>query len=122
MASSTLAFDELLAMAQEPERLEAYRQREVRSIIEQAPDEIRRRLRGLQFQIDAHRTQYNNNPIGACVQLSKMMHESFFKLQTHLSQAASETAALPRPATKHSHTPLTRHHAKVIFLPLKHPE
>jgi len=77
MASSPLAFDELLAMAQEPERLEAYRQKEVRCIIEQAPDEIRRRLQGLQFQIDAHRSLHNDNPIGACVQLSKMMHESF---------------------------------------------
>jgi len=122
MASSPLAFDELLAMAQEPERLEAYRQREVHSIIEQAPDEIRRRLRGLQFQIDAHRSLHNDNPIGACVQLSKMMHESFYKLQTYLSQAAWETAVLSRPATKHSHPSRTRHHAKVIFLPLKCPE
>lgn len=120
MTSGTLAFDELLVMAQDPERLEAYRQKEVRSIIEQAPDQIQHRLQGLQFQIDAHRALHSDSPIGACVQLSKMMHDSFYKLQTYLTQAAKEAAALE--ANTHKSRPQQtklQHSAQVIPLPLK---
>jgi len=120
MASGTLAFDELLVMAQDPERLEAYRQKEVRSIIEQAPDRIQHRLQGLQFQIDAHRTLHNDSPIGACIQLSKMMHDSFSKLQAYLTQAAKEAAALQLNTHKNIHRkPTVQHCAQVIPLPLK---
>jgi len=118
MASGILAFDELLAMAQEPERLEAYRQREVRSIIERAPYEIRRRLRGLQFQVDAHRRLHNDSPIGACIQLSKMMQDSFYKLHTYLTQTTRE-AASPLPEPKNTAARSPKYKAKVIPLPLK---
>lgn len=119
MTSGTLAFDDLLVMAQDPERLEAYRQKEVRSIIDQAPDEIQRRLQGLQFHIDAHRTLHNDSPIGACVQLSKMMHDSFFQLQNYLTQAAKEAAALQVNAIKKTPAATTQYSAQIIPLPCR---
>lgn len=119
MTPYTLAFDELLIMAQDPERLETYRQQEVLSIIEQAPESMRRRLQGLQFQIDAHRTLHNDSPVGACIQLSKMMHESFNKLQTYLTQAAKEVSALQHSNPEKERQPASTLSAKVIRLPLK---
>jgi len=119
MTSGILAFDELLVMAQNPERLEAYRQKEVRLVIDQAPDSMRRRLQGLQFQIDAHRSLHSESPIGACVQLSKMMHDSFSKLQNYLTQAAREAANLQLNAATKPQQGAKTLSADIIHLPLK---
>lgn len=46
--------DELMELAKnDPEALEAYRLAEIELIIESAPEGRRRRLRGMQFEIDA---------------------------------------------------------------------
>lgn len=79
-------FDTLLKLAKEqPEELERFRQEQVELIINQAPDDCQRRLRGLQFQIDAQRQLHNDSPMGACVKISQMMHESFSELRGWLN-------------------------------------
>ncbi|WP_018277650.1 DUF3135 domain-containing protein [Teredinibacter turnerae] len=76
------SFERLFHMAEhEPEALEAFRQQEVAAIIDSAPEEMQRRLRGLQFQIDCQR-ELHQTPVGVCMAISQMMHESLGKLQS----------------------------------------
>ncbi len=95
-------FEHLSALAQEnPEKLESIRRNCVESIIESAPHEMRRRLRGLQFQIDCRR-ELHAHPLGACIEISKMMYESLHKLNEALcgrSPASPEPLALDDTAT-----------------------
>ncbi len=80
------SFDQLLKLAQEkPEELEQFRQEQVELLISQAPESSRRRLRGLQFQIDAQRQLHSDSPMGACMKMSQMMHESFAELRVWLN-------------------------------------
>ncbi|MGH1440987.1 MAG: DUF3135 domain-containing protein [Cellvibrionaceae bacterium] len=80
------SFDTLLRLAKEkPEELEKFRQEQVESIINQAPEGSQRRLRGLQFQIDAQRKLHSDSPMGACLKISQMMHESFSELRVWLN-------------------------------------
>jgi hypothetical protein len=79
-------FDQLLKLAQEkPEELERFRQEQVELLINEAPVESQRRLRGLQFQIDAQRELHQDSPMGACMKISQMMHESFAELRVWLN-------------------------------------
>ncbi len=79
------SFDELKRLAeQSPERLEAFRTREIEALIARAPEHLKRRLRGLQFQVNCQR-QLHKSPLGSCIAISKMMHESLLKLQAVLS-------------------------------------
>ncbi|TVZ38471.1 uncharacterized protein DUF3135 [Alteromonadaceae bacterium 2753L.S.0a.02] len=106
------SFEQLAKMAEtHPEALEQFRQREVEALIDSAPVEMQRRLRGLQFQIDCQR-QLHPTPVGACLAISKMMHESLGRLQRALhglqseaeldsqspSQAANGAQIIPFPA------------------------
>ncbi len=78
-------FEELRQLAEEsPERLEAFLSREVEALIDSAPIEIQDRLRGLQFQVDCQR-KIHKSPLGSCVAISKMMHESLSRLQQVLN-------------------------------------
>ena len=80
-------FDELLRLAEKnPERLEALRAEMCEQLILDAPAEYRRRLRGLQFQIDMER-QKASTPMAACIKISEMMHDSFGRLRDALNEA-----------------------------------
>lgn len=80
-------FDELLKLAKtNPEALEQFRQEQVEKIISEAPDSSKQRLRGLQFQIDAQRQIHHDSPLGSCMKISLMMHESFAELRGWLNQ------------------------------------
>lgn len=80
-------FDELLTMANEqPEQLEVLRQKMINEIIDQAKPQFQKRLRGLQFQIDAQR-KIAKTPLAACIKLSSMMMDSFEKLRNELPAA-----------------------------------
>ena len=69
-----LNFDELARLAQEdPEAFEALRTQKIQQLIDAAP--ARRRLLGLQWQIDMERAQ-SNSAFDACVRISRMMWES----------------------------------------------
>ncbi len=65
------------------EDLEAYRQKEIEALINSAPEKYRRRLRGIQFQVDAQR-QKHSNPLNSCAAISSMMYESLNKLNSVL--------------------------------------
>lgn len=80
-------FDELVRLAKEdPEELERIRAEAVETLINKAPLESQRRLRGLQFQVDMER-QKAKNPMDSCIRVSKMMHDSFNTLRDALNAA-----------------------------------
>lgn len=84
-----------------PEGFERWRQQEVEAIIGSAPDKQQQRLRGLQFQIDAQR-DIHKSPMGACIKISNMMHDSFAQLRHMLNQLSNQaspvTAVIEEPA------------------------
>lgn len=82
-------FDQLRELAQNnPAALERLRLREIENVIGSAPEHARRRLRGLQFQIDCKRAAQKNS-MGACIAVSKMMHESLNRLNAMLNGKAT---------------------------------
>lgn len=78
-------FDELVAMAESsPEELDRLRREMVERIIESTSNEVlRRRLRGLQFQIDA-KIRKARTPLAACIMISQMMHDSLLEMRERL--------------------------------------
>lgn len=86
-----LSFDELAELAQsDPEAFEAYRSQQIEAVINEAPEYLRHRLRGLQFQVDAQRSLHDN-PLGSCIKISQMMHDSFAQLQDVLNSVSDLT-------------------------------
>lgn len=78
-------FDQMKALAQSnPEALECMRITAVENIINSAPEHLQRRLRGLQFQIDCKRLT-QKSPMGACIAISRMMHDSLNRLNAALN-------------------------------------
>jgi len=103
MQSTLPDFDVLATMAQnDPEGLEALRQRLCEELITSAPPHMQRRLRGLQFQIDAQR-RLARTPLQACLKISEMMHDSFAELRDALNLLAGNE--LPAPARDRRMTP-----------------
>jgi len=87
-------FDTLLKMAhQNPDALEQLRRDKSEQLIQQAPDHAQRRLRGLLFQIESQQNLHSC-AMGACIALSKMMHQSFARLPSALKQF---NHSLPEP-------------------------
>lgn len=85
MYRSWPSFDELVRIAKEnPEQLETLRQRKINEIIDAAPESQRRRLRGLQFQVDCYR-RIHKNPLASCISISKMMRASLLELNDVLN-------------------------------------
>lgn len=81
----TLSPNELSDLAQkDPAALQQYLDDQVEQIISSAPEHMQQRLRGLQFQIDAERRKHDN-PLGACVAISKMMMDSVHELSQVLN-------------------------------------
>ncbi|TNC80424.1 MAG: DUF3135 domain-containing protein [Oleiphilus sp.] len=77
-------FDELVSLAKHhPEQFEALRIELCEQLIARAPIHSRRRLQGLQFQINMER-QKSNSGIGTCIRLSQLMNESLLKLNAAL--------------------------------------
>lgn len=88
MQSQWPTTEQLLKLAKEnPDALEALRQREIESLINSAPKKMQRRLRGLQFKIDAKR-QMSKNPMASCIEISRMMFDSVQELQQCLNGEA----------------------------------
>ena len=78
-------FDDLVNLSEE--ELEKVRQKHIKEIIDSADNEDqRRKLQGLQFKIDMIRRKHKN-PMGACIEISKMMHDSFLQLRDALKEA-----------------------------------
>ena len=71
-----------------PKRLELLRRSMMAALIDSAPNEqMKKRLRGLQFKIDLERERAKT-PMAACVTLSEMMHESLAELHRALVDPA----------------------------------
>lgn len=88
-------FDTLMELAKtDPEGLEKLRQEHVAAIINSAPPETRRRLQGLQFQIDAQR-RIHSSPMAACIKVSQMMYDSFTNLRYLLNEMSSPNSREP---------------------------
>lgn len=97
-----LDFDYLSKLYEtDPEKFEELRVKEIEKLIESAPDTSKNRLRGIQFQIDAKRKIHENSPIGACIAISNMMHESFENLRIHLNKAVNNKDPLSYQSFKY---------------------
>lgn len=57
---------------QEPEKFEAMRRQMIDDLIAQAPEHLKPRMAGLQWQVDQIRSQAGN-PMTACLQISQKM-------------------------------------------------
>lgn len=90
------AFDVLVDLARnDPERLETLRKKLTDDIIENAPDDQKRkRLAGLQFRVDMER-QRARSPLQATIRISEMMCQSLAEL--HRSMV---TPLIKEPTTK----------------------
>jgi len=114
MPASLPDFNTLKQMAeQDPHGLEQLRQEKIQALIENAPESYRNRLRGLQFQIDAQR-HLAKNPMQACLNISRMMHDSLHLLREKLSEAAHYDAVNTSQHKCSSHSVKS---AKIIFFP-----
>lgn len=85
MSTRLPAFDVLLDLARnDPEGLEELRQTLTSSVIDAAPtDATRRRLRGLQFQVDMEREKAKT-PLAATIRISELMCQSLAELHRSL--------------------------------------
>lgn len=84
------SFEQLKEMAKtNPDALERLRQEHVRAAIDAAPEQYRKRLEGLQFQIDGQR-RVAKNSMSSCITISKMMHDSLHKLKTSIQGTEEE--------------------------------
>lgn len=91
-------FETLRTLAiEDPQKLENWRRTQIESIIERAPLHMQRRLRGLQFQIDCERTLHKT-PLGACIAISKRMHESLQTLTQAILNRDEQPAKAPQSA------------------------
>ncbi len=85
--SKNLDFEALCALYEsDPEKYEAYRKEKIDEFINSSPSKHQQRLRGLQFQVDAKREINKNAPFVSCMELSRMMHESFDALRFQLNK------------------------------------
>lgn len=95
-------FDQWSKIAQlEPEKFEAMRQQMIDELIAQAPDHLKPRMAGLQWQVDQIRNQAGN-PMAACVQLSQKMWAHVLSengLLNMLKQPRKILTAMENPAT-----------------------
>jgi len=82
---TTPSFEALVALAKEdPVEFETLRDQLCKQLLDQAPEHISRRLKGLQFKIDMER-QRSKTPLKSCIELSKRMNNSLIELEEVLS-------------------------------------
>lgn len=85
----------------DPEALERLRQQYIDETISEAPEHMRHRLKGLQFQIDGQR-RLAKSPMASCIAISKMMHDSLHQLKGYidgLEEGDEQLATAAEPAT-----------------------
>lgn len=96
-------FDEWVRLAQEdPDAYENMRKEMIEQVIENTSPEIKRRMQGLQWQIDQIRTTAAN-PMASCLKISQMMWDSVLGdngLLQHMEK-------LNNPDTMHVNKPKT---------------
>ena len=94
-------FEDLARLARDdPGAFEARRSALVRNVIDAAPEHLRPRLEGLQWQIDGVRRQ-SGSPLGACLKISDLMWQRVLGkggLVETLQQFASTETTWPQTA------------------------
>lgn len=73
----------------DPDAFEKKRQKWVKSLIQSAPSQYQRRLKGLMFQVDAERARAKT-PVQACINISQMMWSSTADLKCFLEDLACQ--------------------------------
>jgi hypothetical protein len=82
-------FEEMVELARhQPELFEQKRTEMIESLIQQAPERLHQRLRGLQFRVDMERRRARH-PMAACIRTYAMMWESFSRLQVNLQHLST---------------------------------
>ena len=69
----------------DPQKFEATRRLYMEKLIAATSERNKRRMRGLVFQVDAIR-ESSNNPIKSCVDITRMMWDSFYQLHHLLNE------------------------------------
>ncbi|MCW8908847.1 MAG: DUF3135 domain-containing protein [Sedimenticola sp.] len=88
-------FDEWLRLAKEdPDAFEARRDQLLREAIDQAPLHFRKKLHGLQFQVDMIRER-SSHPLGACVRISNLMMDHLYREEYGVKAGASSAEGDP---------------------------
>ena len=83
--SSLPSFEALVALAKEdPIEFEVLRDQLCKQVMDQAPEHIARRLKGLQFKINLERRR-SKTALKSCLEVSKLMHNSLMELDKALS-------------------------------------
>ena len=103
-----MGFEEWKALARnDPASFEAKRRQCIEALIDSAPEEKRRRLRGLQWQIDQTRS-LARTPMASCIAISNMMWDSLYLLNQHQRELAHATSVKQsaRPAASTAATVL----------------
>jgi hypothetical protein len=88
----------------------------VEKLITNAPEALRQRLRGVQFQIDAHRQLHASSPMGSCLKISELMHESFADLRIWLNKMAGTNN--PRRDLAHGSNRRDTKEADILVFPM----
>lgn len=103
------SFDELVRLAKDdPQALEDLRSQMIEDTISKAPADYHRRLRGLQFQIDAVR-KCSSTPMSACLKISRMMHDQLHVLRDTIN-GENEVTPIPQASVATS--------SKIVQFPL----
>src|SRR4030065_279618 len=96
MSEEQFDFEDWASLAQsDPAAFEAKRQAMIDKLIEDAPEDLRQRLRSFQWRIDMER-QRSANPLQACIRISNMMWDLIYADRGFLwsLQAMSDPSSL----------------------------
>lgn len=97
-------FDELASM--EPEELQKLQEEMTDVVIAAAPDELKPRLEGLKFKIKAAKARHIS-PMGKCMAINELMHESLNELRELLNQLGETAASQPLESVPQKPEPST---------------
>lgn len=97
----------------DPEALETLRRDHINAIIDNTHPQLRRRLRGLQFQIDAYLLMKPNN-VSRCVFISNLMRKSFQELLAAIHEPLENN-----PSPTHGQTSPSITENTAVILPFK---
>ena len=104
-------FDQWVSLARhDPNAFESARRQVLQSLIESAPLSQRRRLDGLQWQIDRERERADN-PLGACLKISSLMWDKVLGeggLVDNLEQLAGVKPVCEQPTRQATVLPFAR--------------
>jgi len=102
-----LDFEEWSTLARsDPESFEKKRLETIELFFTSVPEEKRRRLRGLQWQVDQTR-QLTRTPMAACIAISNMMWDSLHRLSIHQRELQDLTSGQPAACTTHEQVAAT---------------